>query len=107
MQENKRTLRSPNDPFDQQQEDVSAFWGGLDQQQQDISSFLNPQVNEVSQKPLGRSREEIPVYPPVSLHSDTRVNDILLDNGRRAGLIMLEPNAEFVDKDTLQKPEGD
>jgi len=102
VQEKKRTGRSPNDPFDQQQESVSTFLGGFDQQQQeDISSLLNPQNNEVSNKPL--AIEDIPIYPAVSLHSDTRVNDLLLENGRRGGLIMIEPDSEFIDKYKFQK----
>ena len=106
VQENKRTARSPNDPFDQQQQDVSAFLlenKPFKQQQQDILSLLNPQDNEISNNPLSRSRERIPVYRPSSLHGDTLVNDLLLNNGRRGGLIRLEPDAEFLDKDTQQQ----
>merc|ERR1739848_867577 len=84
LSENKRTARSPNDPFDQQK---------------DILSSLNPQHNEISNNPLRTNRERIPVYPAVSLHGDTLVNDLLFNNGRRGGLIRLEPDAELLDKD--------
>jgi len=106
VQENKRNERSPQDPFDQQQQDVSAFLlddKSFEQQQQGTSSLLNPQDNEISNDPLTRSRERIPVYTPGSLHGDTLVNDLLLDNGRRGGLIRLEPDAEFIDKDLQQQ----
>merc|ERR1712223_428014 len=96
--EYERIARSPNDPFDQQQEDVSAFLlKGTKplKQQKDLLSSLNPQDNEISNNPL-RTRGEIPVYPPVSLEGDTLVNDLLLDNGRRGGLIRLEPDAELL-----------
>merc|ERR1712224_798928 len=87
VKENKRTARSPNDPFDQQQEDVSAFLlksnKSFDQQEQDILSSLNPQDNEISNNPLRTNRDRVPVYPAVSLHGDTLVNDLLLNNGRR------------------------
>merc|ERR1719158_2305069 len=103
VKENKRTARSANDPFDQQQEDVSAFLlkknKKFNQQEKDTLSSHNPQVNEISNNPLRINRERIPVYPPVSLHGDTLVNDLLLDNGRRGGLIRLEPDAELIDPD--------
>jgi hypothetical protein len=106
LSENKRTARSPNDPFDQQQEDVSAFLlkgnKTFKQQQQDILSSLNPQHNEISNNPLRTNRERIPVYPAVSLHGDTLVNDLLLNNGRWGGLIRLEPDAELLDKDAKE-----
>jgi len=102
--ENKRTARSPNDPFDQQQEDVSAFLlKGTKplKQQKDLLSSLNPQDNEISNNPL-RTRGGIPVYPPVSLEGDTLVNDLLLDNGRRGGLIRLEPDAELLKQEATE-----
>lgn len=104
--QHKRTGRSPNDPFDQQQQDVSAFLlknNPFEQQQQDILPLLNPQDNEISNNPLRTSRERIPIYRPGSLHGDTLVNDLLLNNGRRGGLIRLEPDAEFLDRDTQQQ----
>ena len=106
VQQNKRTARSPNDPFDQQQQDVSAFLlksTPFDQQQQDTLSLLNTQANEISNKPLRTGRERIPVYRPGSLHDDTLVNDLLLINSRRGGLIRLEPDAEYLDNDTQQQ----
>merc|ERR1712136_634881 len=48
--ENKRIARSPNDPFDQQQEDVSAFLlKGTKplKQEKDILSSQNPEDNEI------------------------------------------------------------
>ena len=102
--ENKRRARSPNDPFDQQQEDVSAFLlkeNTAFKQESDVLSSLNPQENEISNNPL-RTRGRIPVYPPVSLHGDTLVNDLLLDNGRRGGLIRLEPDAEILRQHTTE-----
>ena len=69
----------------------------FNQQEEDTSYLLNPRNNEVSQKPLGRSRaENIPIYRPGSLHDDTRVNDIMLDNGMRGGLIKIDPDSEFI-----------
>ena len=106
VKEKKRTARSPNDPFDQQQEDVSAFLlkkhKTFKPQEQDILSSLRPQDNEISNNPLRTNREPIPVYPTVSLHGDTLVNDLLLNNGRRGGLIRIEPDAEFLDKDAKE-----
>ena len=104
--ESKRTARSPNDPFDQQQEDVSAFLlkgntAFKAQEKQDVLSSLNPQENEISNNPL-RTRGGIPVYHPVSLHGDTLVNDLLLDNDRRGGLIRLEPDAELLRQHTTE-----
>merc|ERR1712183_127651 len=81
VQQNKRIARSPNDPFDQQQEDVSAFvlkTKPCKQHGQAILSFQNPRDNEISNTPLRSTRERIPYYPPGSLHDDTLVNDLLL-----------------------------
>ena len=102
--ENKRIARSPNDPFDQQQEDVSAFLlkGSKPfKQEKDILSSQNPEDNEISNNPL-RTRGGIPVYPPVSLDGDTLVNDLLLENGRRGGLVRLEPDAELLRQETSE-----
>jgi len=102
--ENKRIARSPNDPFDQQQEDVSAFLlkGSKPfKQKKDILSSQNPEDNEISNNPL-RTRGGIPVYPPVSLDGDTLVNDLLLENGRRGGLVRLEPDAELLRQETTE-----
>merc|ERR1712136_426199 len=102
--ENKRIARSPNDPFDQQQEDVSAFLlkGSKPfKQEKDILSSQNPEDNEISNNPL-RTRGGIPVYPPVSLDGDTLVNDLLLENGRRGGLVRLEPDAELLGQETTE-----
>ena len=116
-QENKRTARSPNDPFDQQQQDVSFLLGNSfkqqwdnsfnQQQEQDISSLLNPQINEINHGPLNTTTTErpIPVYPRRSYHGDTRVNDLLFVEDRSGGLIRLEPDAEFVDRDKFQNQE--
>ena len=99
VQQNKRIARSPNDPFDQQQEDVSAFvlkTKPFKQHGQAILSSQNPRDNEISNTPLRSSRKRIPYYPPGSLHDDTLVNDLLLSNARRGGLISLERDAEFL-----------
>jgi len=102
--ENKRSARSANDPFDQQQEDVSAFLlkGSKPfKQEKHILSSQNPQDNEISNNPL-RTRGGIPVYPPVSLDGDTLVNDLLLENGRRGGLVRLEPDAELLKQEATE-----
>merc|ERR1712038_120285 len=36
---------------------------------------------------------------PISLEGDTRVNDLLLENARRGGLIRIDPDSEFIDGD--------
>ena len=71
----------------------------FNQQEKNILTYQNPQDNEISNNPLRTSRERIPVYPPGSLHGDTVVNDLLLNKGRRGGLILLEPDAEFIQKE--------
>ena len=75
------------------------------QQEQDISSLLNPQSNEISHNRLNLTNERIPVYRPRSFHGDTRVNDMLYAEGRSGGLLRPEPDAEFVQKDTLENSE--
>ena len=35
---------------------------------------------------------------PPSLHDDTRVNDVITENGRRGGLIQIEPESELVER---------
>jgi len=70
-------------------------------QEKDLLSSQNPEDNEISNNPL-RTRGEIPVYPPVSLDGDTLVNDLLLENGRRGGLVRLEPDAELLGQETTE-----
>ena len=114
-QENKRTARSAYDPFDQQQEDVSFLldtslkqkWDQSfnQQQEQDISSLLNPQSNEISHNRFNLNNERNPASRPSSFHGDTRVNDMLYAEGRSEGLLRPEPDAEFVQTDTLRNSE--
>jgi len=43
---------------------------------------------------------------PVSLAGDTRVNDLLLQNARRGGLVRLEPDAEIFDREAVLNTQG-
>jgi len=70
-------------------------------QEKDILSSQNPEDNEISNNPL-RTRDGIPLYPTVSLDGDTLVNDLLLENGRRGGLVRLEPDAELLRQETTE-----
>ena len=96
LRENFRVARSPSDdPFDQQQQDVSAFvlkGDGFQQQQQkvipfrkdDIENNPNHDVEEIHPETYSRrGRARIPIYPPISLHDDTLVNDLLLNDVRK------------------------
>ena len=96
FRENFRVARSPSDdPFDQQQQDVSAFvlkGDGFQQQQQkvipfrkdDIENNPNHDVEEIHPETYSRrGRARIPIYPPISLHDDTLVNDLLLNDVRK------------------------
>jgi len=75
------------------------------QQEQDISSLLNPQSNEISHNRFNLNNARNPAYRPSSFHGDTRVNDRLYAEGRSEGLISSEPDAEFVQRDTLRNSE--
>ena len=96
FQENIRIARSPNDdPFDQQQQDVSAFLikGNSFKQQQEkkipfgteeIENDPNRDIEEIHPMTFRRAgRANIPIYPPISLHDDTLVNDLFLNDVRR------------------------
>ena len=96
FQENVRIARSPGDnPFDQQQQDVSAFVlkGNKFQQQKekvipfrkdDVENDPNRDIEEIHPETFRRAgRARIPIYPPISLHDDTLVNDLLLNDVRK------------------------
>ena len=96
FQENVRIARSPSDdPFDQQQQDVSAFVlkeTRFQQQKEkvipfrkeDVENDPNHDIEEVHPETFRRAgRARIPIYPPISLHDDTLVNDLLLNDVRK------------------------
>ena len=43
----------------------------------------NREVEEVHRETFRRGRARIPVYPPISFHGDTLVNDLLPNNVRK------------------------
>jgi len=102
-QDDLRKKRQANDPFNQQTEDISYF-------NQISQSPFNQAPVRVVQQPVYYS----PAYPslvrtavaqpasvkPITLEGDTRVNDLLLENARRGGLVRIEPDSEFIDEDT-------
>ena len=71
LQEKLRFKRS--DPFSQQQ-----------------LVLFPPHPNSIRM----RSRPSTDTWKP--LHSDTLVNDIITDNGKRGSLIRIEPDSEFI-----------
>ena len=99
LKENLRFARSPvDDPFDQQQQDVSAFilkGNSFALQQKEEVPFLkddreyndsendpNRDIEEIRPETFRAGRARIPIYPPISLHDDTLVNDLLLNDVR-------------------------
>ena len=93
IKETRRVARSPQDPFDQQQEDVSGFVLNDQSTERKRDRYLPSRVNtgrnrnhdeENTHRDTFRAgRERIPIYPPISLHDDTLVNDVLLENEAR------------------------
>ena len=95
MEENIRIARSPiDDPFDQQQQDVSAFilkGNSFEHEQEGVVPFLkndfendpNRDIEEIRPETFRTGRARIPIYPPISLHDDTLVNDLLLNDVRK------------------------
>merc|ERR1712038_1570313 len=96
----RRKRRQTTNPFNQQQV-------------QDLSFFnqVNPNAfNQISQNPFNQVRVQPQLVSPtlvrnlekpkpISLEGDTRVNDLLLENARRGGLIRIDPDSEFIDGD--------
>lgn len=104
-QDNLRKRRQANDPFNQQTEDLSYF------NQISQSPFNQVPTVQVPTRPVYYSPQ--PLYPgslvrapqpvsikPITLEGDTRVNDLLLENARRGGLVRIEPDSEFIDEET-------
>ena len=93
MEETRRVARSPFDPFDQQQQDVSGFVLKDPSSEQKRETYLPTRVNtgrnrnhdeeNTHRHTFRAGRERIPIYPPISLHDDTLVNDALLENETR------------------------
>ena len=93
IRETRRVARSPQDPFDQQQQDVSGFVLKDQSTERKRKTYLPTRVNtgrnrnddeENTHRDTFRAgRERIPIYPPISLHDDTLVNDVLLENEAR------------------------
>jgi len=109
----KRRKRQWN-PFNQQVEDVSYLNNQVSQKpfsQVQVSQDPFNQV-QVSQNPFNQVvQARTPLVSPtlvrnlgaapkpISLEGDTRVNDLLLENARRGGLVRIEPDSEFIDGD--------
>ena len=93
IKETRRVTRSPQDPFDQQQQDVSGFVLKDPSSEQKRETYLPTRVNtgrnrnhdeeNTHRHTFRAGRERIPIYPPISLHDDTLVNDVLLENEAR------------------------
>ena len=93
IKETRRVARSPQDPFDQQQQDVSGFVLKDPSSEQKRETYLPTRVNtgrnrnhdeeNTHRHTFRAGRERIPIYPPISLHDDTLVNDVLLENEAR------------------------
>jgi len=93
LKRRRRQATSP-DPFNQQVEDVS-YYNQISQNP--FNQVVVPQQRVVYVPTTLAARGRAPPPKPVSLAGDTRVNDLLLQNARRGGLIRLEPDAEFID----------
>ena len=93
IKETRRVARSPQNPFDQQQQDVSGFVLKDQSTARKRKTYIPSRVNtgrtrnhdeENTHRDTFRAgRERIPIYPPISLHDDTLVNDVLLENETR------------------------
>jgi len=82
-----RRRREIKDPFQQQVEDVS---------------FLVQKPKKkypLKTLPSGSESDNMPTF-----EGDTRVNELMSETLRRGGLIMLEPDAEFLNRDRDSEP---
>ena len=93
IKETRRVARSPQDPFDQQQQDVSGFVLKDQSTARERETYIPTRVNtgrnrnhdeeNTHRHTFRAGRERIPIYPPISLHDDTLVNDVMLESEAR------------------------
>lgn len=100
-QDNLRKKRQV-DPFNQQTEDLS-FLNQISQspifnQAPAAAAAVVPPFRSVYYPSFEAARSIEPVtVKPISFEGDTRVNDLLLEDARRGGLVQIEPDSEFID----------